>query len=188
MTISTFKKAVAAAALAIGFAGAADADIIDFSYGGNTVATLTTSGGTSFVLDFISAPDGGDAFINDLFLVGPGGTFSAAAGQDTFAVASYDSTGLGDGNAFNWMLDFPQANNASRFTVGESFAWSIGGTDPDSWDTSLLHINAFLNGNSIKLDGCVRGTDRCTPVPEPATLALLGIGLVGAGIARRRRK
>jgi hypothetical protein len=45
---------------------------------------------------------------------------------------------------------------------------------------------------SAEFAGCVAGTPHCgispaSQVPEPATIALLGLGLIGASVARRRR-
>ena len=44
---------------------------------------------------------------------------------------------------------------------------------------------------SPKLSGkglLITGVTLTSPVPEPGTLALLGIGLLGVGFARRRRE
>ena len=49
-----------------------------------------------------------------------------------------------------------------------------------------MHINAYDSyGNSIKLLGCVDGSSECGTVPEPAPLALISLGLLFLGFARR---
>ncbi|HKX94685.1 MAG TPA: FxDxF family PEP-CTERM protein [Methylibium sp.] len=182
-------KALAAASL-IATGGAANALIVDFYDGTDLIATMETSLGTVFELDFVAAPSSG-AFIDYINLAGPGGLFLNLGSQA--ASASYSAGGFTDaGETYNWRVDFPNSNGpgSDRFAVGDTATWTIAVTDPDAWDFNMLHVNAFLNGESIKLESCVRGADcvPTTPIPEPSTYALMlaGLGIVG-WMARRRR-
>ena len=190
------KATLAAATVAVSMASA-KAEVIGFYYGTDLVARMTTSGSTDFRLDFLYAPaSSGVAFINDILLgytgsLG-GATFSNLGG-DTAGDATACQIGpgcSGEGTVADWKISWPTSNSPNRFNEGEFSLFRITPSSVDAWDFSRLHINAFLNGESIKLTGGICENGDCGPptkVPEPGSLALVGLAMLGAGFARRRR-
>ncbi len=60
--------------------------------------------------------------------------------------------------------------------------------DIGSWDgKDTLQLNGFWTGNGAISHVAILGDPQRT-VPAPATLALLGLGVLGLGLARRRSK
>ena len=64
-------------------------------------------------------------------------------------------------------------------------AWDINFVNGGGQTPNLSHLSVyFRDGTAV----CVRCDQEQQSVPEPMTLALLGTGLFGAGLARRRRR
>ncbi|SEO52293.1 PEP-CTERM protein-sorting domain-containing protein [Nitrosospira multiformis] len=181
-----------------------------------TVATLTlTQNGSNVDFTFVNSVNnlagniGDDAFISLLLFSYDGNpvltssSFGNFGGTQTVTSGDFGINPPGSDAGYNFFLDldYPTASSSDRFTDGENTTWTVFGvtvtdfsvTVPGSGPDSLamVHIQQVGAGpggvGSLKFVGNGGGPPS-QELPEPGTLALLGLGLLGFGASRRYQK
>lgn len=106
------------------------------------------------------------------------------------------STGGGPGGGWDLRFDLGQGAH-DRLMNGETVAWTwVGGAGLWDDDDMAAHVQGISYGGTTSAwyraaedDDCNKGGVITTPtvVPEPATSAMFGLGLLAVGALRRRR-
>ena len=166
---------------------------VDFNFF-NSVGNLGLIGDDAFISKLFFSYDGDPALTKSSF-INFGGAQTVTAGD--FKI----NPGKDSGYDFFLALNYP-TRSANRFINGEFTTWTISGVSVDDFTVSvsgsgpaalaMVHIQQVGEGKggegSLKYVGS--GDDGPPPqeLPEPATLALLGLGLLGIGVTRRYKK
>lgn len=109
--------------------------------------------------------------------------YSGTTGADRIDTALFWGSNDPLGTTTNWTQLTATRTEHTNSNPGAS-TFTFTGLNPELTFDHIYVTTGFDDEDDFRLAGVVGSTD----VPEPATLALLGLGLVGIGAASRRRK
>jgi hypothetical protein len=113
--------------------------------------------------------------VGSMFGIGGLGAFATGSGEDVTIPGAYATFPINEGLTTAGLSNWGQSHHDQ---------WT--GEDASLW--TAINTTSDFGGGAVTLVSAATAGGGTTPVPEPGTMALLGLGLAGAGLRLRRKK